>query len=161
MTDAAGQTARAGDETAGRTSPRPDRVSMPFESAVPYKSAMPFEYALLRIVPRVDRGEFVNGAVLLYCREAEYLGVRVRSDLRCVQALWPQADLTAIGQALADAAAVAEGRAGGEVGQADPGTRFRWLTAPRSVAVQPGPVHTGVTFDPHAELDRIAERMLG
>lgn len=125
-------------------------------------TGMPFEYAVLRVVPRVDRGEFVNGAVLLYCQAAGFLGARVREDLTCVHALWPAADLESIATALASAAAVAEGRPeGGEPAAGDAGTRFRWLTAPRSVVVQPGPVHTGVTGDPAAELDRIAARMLG
>ena len=123
---------------------------------------MAFEYAVLRVVPRVDRGEYVNGAVLLYCQAADYLGIRVRADLGCVRALWSEADLVAIVQALAGARAVAEGspEAGG-AGTGDPGRRFRWLTAPRSVVIQPGPVHTGVTDDPAGELERIAARMLG
>lgn len=125
-------------------------------------SPMPFEYSVLRVVPRVDRGEQVNGAVLLYCREAGYLGVRVRDDLSCVRALWAQADIPAIISALAAAAAVAQGLPGaGEAAHGDPGRRFRWLTAPRSAVIQPSPVHTGVTSDPVAELTRLAARMLG
>ena len=121
-----------------------------------------FEYAVLRVVPRVDRGEFVNGAVLLYSQARGFLGIRVRADLECVRALAPDADLEAIRGALAAAEAVVAGAPeAGEAGLGDPGRRFRWLTAPRSVAVQPGPVHTGVTDDPEAELDRIAQRMLG
>jgi hypothetical protein len=123
---------------------------------------MPFEYAVLRVVPRVDRGESVNGAVLLYCQAADYLGIRVRADLAAVRALWAEADVASIAAALESAADVAGGSAAaGEAGAADAGRRFRWLTAPRSVVIQPGPVHTGVTADPEAELDRIAERMLG
>ena len=129
-------------------------------------SGMAFEYAVLRVVPRVDRGEFVNGAVLLYCQEAGYLGIRVRPDLECVRALWPGADVEAITGALSDIADLVVGRVAGELdrgetGRGEPGRTFRWLTAPRSVVIQPGPVHTGVTEDPNAELDRIAARMLG
>ena len=124
-------------------------------------SAMAFEYAVLRIVPRVDRGEFVNGAVLLYCQQAGYLGIRVREDLECVRALWAQADVDAIGEALAGVAALVGSEGPGGSGRREPGRTFRWLTAPRSVVVQPGPVHTGVTADPAAELERIAARMLG
>jgi hypothetical protein len=124
-------------------------------------TGMPFEYAVLRIVPRVDRGEYVNGAVLLYCQQAQYLGMRIRADLSGVTALWSKADVVAIADALAAANAVAEGsHTVGEAGLADTGVRFRWLTAPRSVVIQPGPVHTGVTDDPDAELDWIAEGML-
>lgn len=124
-------------------------------------TGMAFEYAVLRVVPRVDRGEFVNGAVLLYCQQAGYLGIRVREDLACVRALWPQADVEAIAGALADVAALVAGQAVGGSGSDGPGRTFRWLTAPRSVVVQPGPVHTGVTDDPAAELARIAAQMLG
>ncbi len=125
-------------------------------------TAMAFEYAVLRIVPRVDRGEFVNGAVLLYCQQAAFLGVDVRAELGPVRALWPEADLDAIAAALTSARDVALGNsAAGEAGQGDPGRRFRWLTAPRSVVIQPGPIHTGVTRDPAAELARIATKMLG
>jgi len=123
---------------------------------------MPFEYAVLRVVPRVDRGEFVNGAVLLYCQQAAFLGMTVRADLSPIGALWPQADLEAIADALAAARDVAHGaQSAGGAGQADPGRRFRWLTAPRSVAIQPGPVHTGVTDGPATDLARIAASMLG
>jgi len=123
---------------------------------------LPFEYAVLRVVPRVDRGEFVNGAVVLYCQAAEFLGIRVRQDLACVRALWAQADLDAIREALAGAAVVAEGGLdAGEAGAAEPGRRFRWLTAPRSAVIQPGPVHTGVTADPASALQGLAERLLG
>lgn len=125
-------------------------------------SALAFEYAVLRIVPRVDRGEFVNGAVLLYCQQAAFLGIEVRADLAAVRALCPEADVESIAGALESARDVALGRrSAGEAGQGDPGPRFRWLTAPRSVVIQPGPVHTGVTADPAGELARIAARMLG
>lgn len=124
-------------------------------------TGMPFEYAVLRIVPRVDRGEFVNGAVLLYCQQAGFLGMRVRADLGCVSALWPKVDVVMISDALVAARAVAQGSpSAGEAGMVDPGRRFRWLTAPRSAVIQPGPVHTGVTESPEAELARIAEAML-
>lgn len=145
---------------AGRAATTPGRAVGAGEGST--SVARPFEYAVLRVVPRVDRGEFVNGAVLLYCQGASFLGARVRPDLACVRALWPDADVSAIAQSLAGLAAVADGRAeSGEVGQADPGRRFRWLTAPRSAVIQPGPVHTGVTTDPREELERLAVRMLG
>jgi hypothetical protein len=124
-------------------------------------AGLPFEYAVLRIVPRVDRGESVNGAVLLYCQRAEFLDAALRRDLSCVLALHPGADLEAIRGALEVACAVARGGpAGGGAGDADAGRRFRWLTAPRSAVVQPGPVHTGITADPAATLARLASRLL-
>lgn len=125
-------------------------------------SALPFEYAVLRIVPRVDRGEFVNGAVLVYCQKADFLGIRVREDLSSAAALWPDLDVETVREALDSVAVVVSGGDGaGGAARETAGRRFRWLTAPRSVVVQPGPVHTGVTQDPAGELERIADAMLG
>lgn len=115
-----------------------------------------FEYAVLRVVPRVDRGEMINAGVLLYCRPLRYLAARVALDAERVRALDPAADLAGIGRALEAVVSVCEQQpAAGEAGQQEIGRRFRWLTAPRSTVVQPGPVHTGLTSDPDAEADRL------
>ncbi len=116
---------------------------------------VPFEYAVLKVVPRVERGESINAGVIVYCRDRDYLGARVQLDADRLRALDASSDLDAIRSAL-DAAA--ETCAPGGVGPAAAeqiGRRFRWLTAPRSTVVQPGPVHTGLTADPAAELDRL------
>jgi hypothetical protein len=118
----------------------------------------PFEYAVLRVVPRVDRGEAMNAGVLLYCQSRDFLGARVHLDRDRLRALDPAADPDAVEHALRAAADVCDGaEAAGPAGGEDPGRRFRWLTAPRSTVVQPGPVHTGLTADPAAELDRLLE----
>ena len=115
-----------------------------------------FEYAVLRVVPRVDRGELINAGVLLYCRPLRYLAARVSLDPERVLALDPAADIASIERALAAVVQVCEQRpAAGSAGQLDIGRRFRWLTAPRSTVVQPGPVHTGLTIDPDADADRL------
>jgi len=115
-----------------------------------------FEYAVLRVVPRVDRGELINAGVLLYCRPLRYLAARVALDPDRVLALDPAADIASIERALAAVVQVCEQRpAAGSAGQQDIGRRFRWLTAPRSTVVQPGPVHTGLTLDPDADADRL------
>jgi hypothetical protein len=115
-----------------------------------------FEYAVLRVVPRVDRGEMINAGVLLYCRPLRYLSARVALDSERVLALDPAADLAAIERALAAVVEVCDQQpAAGSAGQQETGRRFRWLTAPRSTVVQPGPVHTGLTRDPDAEADRL------
>ena len=115
-----------------------------------------FEYAVLRVVPRVERGEAMNAGVLLYCQARAFLGARVHLDRDRLGALDPAADADAVEHALQTAAGVCDGGdAVGPAGEEDPGRRFRWLTAPRSTVVQPGPVHTGLTEDPVAELDRL------
>ncbi|MFE0465009.1 DUF3037 domain-containing protein [Kitasatospora sp. NPDC058965] len=115
-----------------------------------------YEYAVVRAVPRVERGECVNVGVLLYCRWQERLVVRTLLPGAKLRALDPAVDLDGVARALRGIEAVAEGGpAAGPAAQDSPGRRFRWLTAPRSAVVQPGPVHTGLTADPEAELARL------
>jgi hypothetical protein len=115
-----------------------------------------FEYAVLRVVPRVERGEFLNAGVLVYCRQRDFLGSRVHLDADRLRVLDPTADPVAITQALQAAADVCSAAVvAGAAGREALGSRFRWLTAPRSTVVQPGPVHTGLTADPDAEADRL------
>lgn len=120
-----------------------------------------FEYAVLRVVPSVERGELFNAGVLLYSRELDFLGARVRLDPRRLAALDPAADPASIARALqavvalcADVPAEAARRSGPAAVE-DRGRRFRRLTAPRSTVVQPGPVHTGLTRDPVATLEHL------
>jgi len=112
-----------------------------------------FEYAVLRVVPRVERGEPVNAGVLLYCRQLDYLAVRSELDVDRLRALDPDADVDAIAQPLATTTqSCREAEASGRDAR---GQFFRWLTAPRSTVIQPGPVHTGLTDDPAAEHERL------
>src|SRR4051812_11983248 len=114
---------------------------------------VPFEYAVLRVVPRVERGEFINAGVIVYSQAAEYLGAKVQLDRSRLAALDPNADADAIEAVLRAAADTCAGDGPAAAGQI--GRRFRWLVAPRSTVVQPGPVHTGLTADPQAELARL------
>ncbi|MEU6777227.1 DUF3037 domain-containing protein [Streptomyces sp. NPDC046759] len=120
-----------------------------------------FEYALLRVVPRVERGECINAGVVVYSRARAYVGARTHLDESRLLALDPQADVAGIRAALG---AVERHCAGGEeAGQAaadDAGRRFRWLIASRSTVVQPGPVHTGLTTDPAAETERLLDLLV-
>ncbi len=116
-----------------------------------------FEYALIRAVPRVERGEAINVGVILYSRGHDYLWARVHLDERRVRALDPAADLSAVRTALGVIIrACSEGPLAGQ----PLGARFRWLTAPRSTMVQPSPVHTGLTNDPEAELQHLFETLV-
>jgi hypothetical protein len=121
----------------------------------------PFEYAVLRVVPRVDRGEAMNAGVLVYCRPLEYLKAWIELDTARLLALDPSADVPAIERALMAIARVSESDPGaGQAGLQDIGRRFGWLTAPRSTVVQAGPVHTGLTSDPEAEAERLLRALV-
>lgn len=120
-----------------------------------------FEYALLRIVPRVERGEQINAGVLVYCRAKSCVVALTHLDEARLRALDPGADVDGIRAALRAVECVCEG--GDSAGQAaadDAGRRFRWLIAPRSTVVQPGPVHTGLTADPAAEAARLLDLLV-
>ncbi|MFJ6717966.1 MULTISPECIES: DUF3037 domain-containing protein [unclassified Streptomyces] len=115
-----------------------------------------FEYALVRVVPRVERGECFNAGVIVYCRAKSYVAARTHLDEAKLRALDPGADVAGVRAALHAVEGLCRGgeRAGQAAGD-DPGRRFRWLIAPRSTVVQPGPVHTGLTADPEAEVERL------
>ncbi|TQK43197.1 DUF3037 family protein [Streptomyces sp. SLBN-118] len=120
-----------------------------------------FEYALLRVVPRVERGECFNAGVVVYCRAKSFVAARTYLDEDKLKALDPRADVTGVRAALRAVEGVCRG--GEDAGQAardDAGRRFRWLIAPRSTVVQPGPVHTGLTSDPRAEVQRLLDLLV-
>ncbi|CAJ60423.1 MULTISPECIES: DUF3037 domain-containing protein [Frankia] len=120
-----------------------------------------FEYAVIRIVPRVERGEFVNVGVMLYCQRSRYLDLRCRLDEGRLGVLDPYLDPAVVVAHLAAFHAVCcGGEQAGPAGRLTAGERFRWLTAPRSTVVQTSPVHTGLTADPAAELDRLASLLV-
>jgi DUF3037 family protein len=122
--------------------------------------AMAFQYAVLRAVPRIDRGEFVNIGVIVYCQQADYLRCVVAVDPDRLQALDPAVDLEAVRTA-ADAVVAGCSAQGGSARQNDGlATRFGMLTAPRSTVVQPSPIHAGVTTDPAATLRDLMARLV-
>ncbi|GAA2406204.1 DUF3037 domain-containing protein [Streptomyces coeruleofuscus] len=117
-----------------------------------------YEYAVLRVVPRVERGECINAGVLVYCRAESYVGARTHLDEARLLALDPEADVAGVRAALrAVEGMCAGGPAAGQAADDTAGRRFRWLVAPRSTIVQPGPVHTGLTTDPAAETERLLD----
>jgi hypothetical protein len=111
-----------------------------------------FEYALVRVVPRIDRGEAINVGVIVYSKSFRYLRTRIELDENRLLALDPGADVAAVRGALS---AFVRACSEGPLAEQTLGERFRWLTAPRSAIVQPGPVHAGITDDPGADLDRL------
>jgi len=120
-------------------------------------SGEPFEYALIRVVPRVERGEAMNAGVILYSQRPAFLGCRIQLNEERLRALDPAVDLAAVTAALA--AVDTECRRERPAGES-PGTRFRWLTATRSTIVQPGAVHSGLTADPAGELEHLFEKLV-
>lgn len=120
-----------------------------------------FEYALLRVVPRVERGEFINAGVVLYCQDARYLDARVHLDPERLGALDPNLDTETVLAHLEVARRVCEGgHAAGAVGLLPAGQRFGWLVAPRSTVVQPSPVHTGFADDPEEAIEHLLRVMV-
>ncbi|WP_440071036.1 DUF3037 domain-containing protein [Streptosporangium sp. OZ121] len=118
-----------------------------------------YEYAVIRVIPRVERGELINAGVLLYCQSRGYLCARVELDEARLRALDTGVDLDGVRHALG----AYQRSCGGDSGPLtkEPlGSRFRWLTAPRSTIVQTGPVHAGLTADPEAELEHLVTRLV-
>jgi DUF3037 family protein len=116
-----------------------------------------FEYALIRVVPRIERGESVNAGVIVYSKTYKFLKTRIELNEARLTALDPDADIAAIKAALR---AFERACSEGPLAEQTLGERFRWLTAPRSAIVQPGPVHAGVTSDPAADLDRLFDTLV-
>ena len=118
----------------------------------------PYQYVVLRCVPRVDREEFVNVGVVLYCQQAEFLAAECHVDEDRLRGLAPGLDLESVRHALAFVEGVCRGDASlGDPATGDLGTRFGFLKAPRSTVVQPGPVHGGLTSEPAGELSRLVD----
>ncbi len=117
----------------------------------------PFEYALIRVVPRVERGEAINAGVILYSQRHGFLGCQIELNTERLRALDAGADVAAVTAALA--AIDADCQRPRPAGQSA-GDRFRWLTATRSTMVQPSPVHSGLTTDPAAELAHLFRKLV-
>jgi hypothetical protein len=117
-----------------------------------------FEYAVLRAVPRLERGECVNVGVILYCQARGYLATQVHVDPGRLRALDRDVDVDAVREAADAMRLTCQGH--GPAGQTSLGQRFRWLTAPRSTVVHAGAVHTGLTDDPAADLARLVQLLV-
>jgi hypothetical protein len=120
-----------------------------------------FDYAILRVVPRVERQEFINAGIVLFCREKRYLDARIHVDEARLRALWPAADLELIRQHLEAVPVICAGDpSGGPIARLSQSERFQWLIAPRSTILQPSPVHTGVLEATNGLIDRLARQLL-
>ena len=125
---------------------------------MPAEARSPYQYAIVRVVPRVERGEFLNAGIVLLCRSRAYIGAAVALDVTRLAALAPEADVAAIRAHLAAIERVAAGHpAGGPIARLSIAERFHWLVAPASTVIQASPVHAGLTDDPAAELERLLD----
>lgn len=120
-----------------------------------------YDYAIIRVVPKVEREEFVNAGAIVSCPGRDFLEARIELDESRLLALDPGADLTAIHAHLASIPAICSGGDGaGPIGRLSQRERFLWLTAPRSTVIQTSPVHTGACGDPAALLEHLLETMV-
>ena len=120
-----------------------------------------FDYAILRVVPRVEREEFINAGVVVFCLERQFLEARVVVDEARLKALWPELDVQLVRQHLNAFRSVAEGDpAAGPIARLSQRERFHWLVSPRSTIIQVSPVHTGLCEDPESVVEHLMKRVL-
>jgi hypothetical protein len=120
-----------------------------------------FEYAVIRVVPRVDREEFLNVGVILYCPSLKFLGLRCTQQSDRLLTLDPQLDLDELDHHLHALGAITLGEeTGGPIGRLDKASRFRWLTATRSTILQTSKVHPGLCTDPSATLEELYKKLV-
>lgn len=123
--------------------------------------ARPFSYAVLRVVPCIERGERLNVGLALFCRQLGFLDLCTAVDHERLAAVAPDLDPGPVESRLAVIRRVIEGDpAAGALAELDPSDRFGWLTAPSSTIIQSSEVHTGLTTDPAAELKRLFESLV-
>ena len=123
--------------------------------------AEPFSYAILRLIPDIERGEQLNVGVVVFCRPLDFLGARTALDDARARAIAPNVDREGARRHLAAIERLAAGDAGaGPIAELDTTARFHWLVAPSSTIVQPSEVHTGLCDDPRACLDELFERLV-
>lgn len=120
-----------------------------------------YDYAIIRVVPRVEREEFVNAGVIVSCPALEYLAARIELDEARLLALDPTVDLESVRENLASIPAIcAGGNGSGPIGRLTPRERFHWLVAPRSTIIQTSSVHTGRSDEPSLVLERLLQKMV-
>ena len=120
-----------------------------------------FEYAVLRVVPRVEREEFINVGVILLCASQKFLKVKVELNIERLRALCQTIDLNELREHIHSFERICEGgKASGPIGQLSLPERFRWLTAARSTVLQTSKVHPGLCTDPAAMLQRLFEQQV-
>jgi hypothetical protein len=126
---------------------------------VPERSS--FDYTIVRVVPRVERGEFINAGVILFCLTSRFLSAKVELDEPRLLALAPEVDVALVRAHLEAIPRICEGgRKAGPIGQLPQKERWHWLVAPRSTILQTSPVHSGLCEDPAQALEQLMDRMV-
>jgi hypothetical protein len=119
-----------------------------------------FDYSIIRVVPRVERGERINAGIVLYCRARDFLAAVIELDRNRLAAVAPELDADLVESHLQSILRICEGgREAGPIGQLSQSERFHWLVSPRSTVIQLSPVHTGLCDEPEAALEHLL-RML-
>lgn len=116
-----------------------------------------YEYAYVRVVPRVERGEFLNVGVIFFCRTRRFLMTRIKLDVQRLQGLAPGLDILVVQEQLALLPRICAGE--GPIGQLGQAEAFHWLVAPHSTVIQTSPVHAGMCEDPALTLERLLETL--
>ena len=120
-----------------------------------------FDYAIVRVVPRVERGEQLNVGVLLYCLKRDFLDVGIVLDTGRLCALWPHVDVAMVEEHLAAIPRICAGdRDAGPIARLTQRERWHWLVAPRSTMIQVSPVHSGLCLDPRETLARLVDKLV-
>jgi len=120
-----------------------------------------FDYSIIRVVPRVERGERINAGIVLYCRARDFLGAAVALDRSRLSALAPELDADLVEAHLRSVEQICEGGKGsGPIGQLSQPERFHWLVSPRSTVIQLSPMHSGLCDDPQVALEHLMETLV-
>ncbi len=120
-----------------------------------------FDYAVLRVVPRVERGEFLNAGVILFCLEHRFLSARIHVYEERFLAIWPDLDLNLVHSHLEAFASICRGdQSAGPIAHLSKRERFHWLVAPRSTMIQVSPVHSGLCDSPALTLDKLFHELV-
>lgn len=115
-----------------------------------------FEYAVIRVVPRVDRGEYINAGVMVFCKRKRYLQLKYVVNEDRLSALWPELDIAEVSAYLKAWELISQGsREGGPIAQLDVPDRFRWLSAVKSTILQSSRIHPGLAEDPEEMLENL------